>query len=440
MGYWGRAHRPTDPSVAEAKAIDLNALARIFGGDADPEYPASSFLSHYEHGYSRNELVYACIEQRATSLPDAPLRVYDALGRRGDALENHPLSNLLATPNPLMTDFELDQMLELHRSLAGNAFWEVVNDRAGRPVELWPLRPDLIKIKRGRSTVEYGYSPDGSGDYIKVDVVHFRMVSPLDPLGGMAPMQAALRATALDNEANDFVKALLKNHAIPGVVVTMGTLEDAIDEETTSRLKSRWRQAYGGRSRGEPAFLQTGMDVKTLGHNLRDLEFPDLRTISESRICMAFGVPAIVVGANVGLQRSTFANFAEAKRSFWEESLIPARKQDARTVTLRLANRFAGQGARRIAVRPDWSEVTALKDSEQDRWARATAGLAAGGLTLNDFRREVSLPDVPGGDIFLMPSGVIATRDIEGITERVTGASGATGGDPAPADQGGSDA
>lgn len=432
MGYWKRAARPTDPTVAE-KAIDLGALARIFGGDIDPDYPGSSFISHYENGYAKNELVYACIQERATSLPDAPLRVYDALGRRGgDPLDSHPLSTLLDAPNPLMTDFELDQMLELHRALAGNAYWEIVPDRAGRPAELWPLRPDLVQAKRSRSSVAYGYSVDGSGHYVPVDVLHFRMVSPLDPLGGMAPMRAALRATALDNEANDFVKALLRNHAIPGVVVTMGSLEDAIDEAVATRLKNKWREAFGGRSRGEPAILQTGMDVKTLGHNLRDLEFPDLRTISESRICMAFAVPPIVVGANVGLQRSTFANYAEAKRSFWEESLIPTRKADARTVSRFLAPRFSAQGSRRIVVRPDWSQVEALKDSESARWTRATAGLQAGGLTLNDFRHEVGLPDVPGGDVFLMPSGVIATRDVEGITEQLNGGDGT--------DEGGSDA
>ncbi|MFF2493244.1 phage portal protein [Agromyces sp. NPDC058064] len=423
---WSRAFRPTDPGLAEqaieAKtAQNFGAFARLLGGGLhDPEYPGSSFLSHVEHGYARNELVYACITERATSIPDAPLRVYDALGRKSEPLEDHPVRRLLANPNPLMADVELDELLELHKCLAGNAFWEVVSDRAGRPAELWPLRPDLIKVKRGRNTVSYGYSPDGGGRYVDVDVIHFRMTSPLDPLGGMAPMRAALRGTALDNEATNYVTALLQNHAIPGVAITMGNLEQVLDESTTNRLTEKWKQKFGGKRRGEPAFLQTGMEIKELGSSLKDLEFPDLRTISESRICMSFGVPPILVGAKVGLDRSTFANYKEARASFWEETLIPARKKDAR-LAMALQRRFAGAGARRVEIRPDWSEVEALRESEQARWERATNAFRAGGITQNDFRREVGMQTVDGGDVFLVPSGVIATRDVSGVTEQVDG-------------------
>jgi len=423
---WSRAHRPTDPTYAEdlveaKSAQNMGAFARLLGGGMnDPEYPGSSFLSNVEHGYARNELVYACITERATSIPDAPLRVYDALGRKSEPLEDHPVRRLISKPNPLMTDVELDEMLELHKCLAGNAFWEVVPDRAGRPVELWPLRPDLMKVKRGRNTVSYGYSPDGGGQYVPVDVIHFRMTSPLDPLGGMAPMRAALRGTALDNEATNYVTALLQNHAIPGVAITMGTLEEALDESTTNRLTEKWKQKFGGRRRGEPAFLQAGMDVKELGSSLKDMEFPDLRTISESRICMSFGVPPILVGAKVGLDRSTFANYKEARASFWEETLIPARKKDAR-MAMRLAERFAGSGSRRVEIRPDWSEVEALRESEQARWERATNAFRAGGITQNDFRREVGMQAVDGGDVFLVPSGVIATRDVSGAMTQLNG-------------------
>ncbi|WP_206341757.1 phage portal protein [Streptomyces ureilyticus] len=65
------------------------------------------------------------------------------------------------------------------------------------------------------------------------------------------------------------------------------------------------------------------MDVKVLGLNLDQLRFPDLRTISETRICAGFGVPPVLVGAKAGLDRSTFANYAEARRSFWEETIMP---------------------------------------------------------------------------------------------------------------------
>lgn len=406
-------------SSTTGATVDLSALARMFNGETDPEWPGSTFLSHVENGYDKNDLVYACITERVTAVAGVPLRAYaSSAARRGEPQENHPVRQLIARPNPLMTEVELFSMIELHLSLAGIAFIEVVPDRAGRPVELWPLRPDLVRIKRGRASVSYGYALDGS-TVVPVDVIPIRLPNPVDPLVGQPPMRPALRAATVDNRANEFVASLLKNHAMPGVVVTMGSLEQAIDESVTSRLKAKWKTAYGGSSMGEPAFLQTGMDVKTLGLNLRELEFPDLRTISESRICSAFQVPAIVVGAAVGLNRSTFSNYGEARRSFYEEFVTSENDLIRSAFERHLLVRFKTPGRADVVLRHDYSEVVALRESEQARWTRATEGFKAGGLTLNDWRREVGLPEVPGGDVFLIPSGVLVTRDVQGAMQRV---------------------
>lgn len=392
-----------------AKEVGSEAFAMapfgLFRDDAT--YPEPSFTSYAEAGFRRNELVYACIMEKATSLPEAPLRVYGADGM-GDANENHRLRQLITNPNRLLTEFEMFELAVIHLDLAGNAFWEVVRDRAGRPVELWPLRPDLVRILPRRGRIEYGYSI-GSGRVVPLgeDVIHFKLPNPVDPYVGQAPMRPALRAVALDNEATDFVKALLQNRAIPSVVIET---EMAIDDDVTRRLTAKWMERFGGKNRGKPAFLQKGMTPHVLGLNLRELEFPDLRTISESRICMSFGVPPILVGAKVGLDRSTFANYGEARKSFWEETLMPLQKRMQQTIAKKLLPMVDdGPRPRRVQVRFDNSEVLALRESEGSRWEQANAALRAGGITVNDFRRRVGLPTEPGGDVYLRPAGVIPT-------------------------------
>ena len=384
----------------------------------NPEYPASNFLNHYAQGFAKNELVYACMSERATSAPEAPLRVYRrGHAAHGDPLEDHPFRRLVEQPNPLITEFELFELLIYHMDLAGNAFLELVRDRGGRLVELWPLRPDRVRMVRGTNKVAYRYQLDDAR-WVPVEVAHFRYPNPVDPLVGTPPMRPALRATALDNAATDFVKHLLDNSAMPATVITLSDLDTVLDEATTKRLEAKWMRSYGGRNTGKPAFLQTGMDVKQLGLNLRDLEFPDLRTISEARICSAFGVPPIIVGAKVGLDRSTFANYAEARKSFWQETLMPLQR--------RLRDAFAKQvlphvsgGQVRVRLRFDHSEVSALAESEQVKFERAVRGVTTGVLTVNEGRRVMGYEPIDSGDIFLMPSGVIATRDMAGITERI---------------------
>lgn len=394
----------------ESKTVEGLAFGPSLGlGVNEPVYPGMNFLSYASAGFGKNELVYACIMEKATSLPEAPLRVYGPDGL-GEPRESHPLRELIANPNPLLSEFEMFELTVLHMNLAGISFWEIVRDRAGRPRELWPLRPDLVRMLRQRDgRTRYGYLLGGGIVDLGTDVISFRYPNPVDPILGQPPLRPAVRAVALDNEATDFVTHLLQNRAVPGVVITT---QRKVDEGISERLATKWKQKFSGSRRGEPAVLQTGMDVKVLGLDLQALEFPDLRTISESRICMTFGVPPILVGAKVGLDRSTFANYKEARTSFWEETIMPDQRRLGDVIVRRLlpeVNDSTFVLPRRVTVKWDRSQVLALKESEQAIWERANNALRAGAITVNDFRRVVGLPQVPGGDVFLRPAGVAPT-------------------------------
>jgi HK97 family phage portal protein len=394
----------------EAKQARADGLAPTLSlGPGSPVYPSSGFLSAANHGFGRNELVYACVMELATSMPEATLRVYGPDGL-GESKEGHPLRRLLAEPNPILSEFELFELTVIHLYLAGTAFWEIIRDQAGRPRQLWPLRPDLVRFwLQPNGRLRFGFWTTSGTVDLGEDVIAFRLPNPVDPLVGQPPLRPAIRAVALDNEATNFVAALLQNRAVPGTVITV---QQKLDEATADRLVTKWKQKFGGARRGEPAVLQQGMDAKVLGLDLDKLEFPDLRTIAESRICMAFGVPPILVSAKVGLDRSTFANYGEARRSFWEETIMPLQRRIKDVIVRALlpaVNDAAYSTPRRVSVRWDRSEVLALKESEQAIWERANSALRAGAITVNDFRRIVHLPQVDGGDVFLRPAGVMPT-------------------------------
>jgi HK97 family phage portal protein len=381
-------------------------------------YPDSSYETFARNGYGRNELVYACITEKATSLPQSILRVYPTGKMGGEPLEDHRLRRLISQPNPVTNEFEFFELGVTYLDLAGNTPILIQRARDGLPAELWPLRPDLLRVfpTNNPRVWDYGYSLDPSAgvrgslmDVVPIpreDLIHIKYPNPLDQYFGQPPLRPAATATSLDNSASDFVETLLRNHAVPGIVVTTA---EATNDEVTKKLKAKWKQTFGGARRGEPAFLQQGMDVKMLGLNLRDLEFPDLRATTESHICMVLGVPPILIGAKVGLDRSTFTNYREARASFWEETVIPLQRRFLEPVKTRLLPEFSGVGRSRVEVRWDNSEVLALQESVQAKWERATNALARGGITLNDFRRTVELDPVSGGDVFLIPAGVTAS-------------------------------
>jgi len=317
-----------------------------------------------------------------------------------------------------MTEFEFFELSVSYLDIAGNSYWLTVRGRDGLPSELWPLRPDLIRIipSRDPRRWQYGYVLDPAAstlgtnrDIIPIppgDTVHVKYPNPLDPYFGQPPLRPAARAVALDNAATDFTDTILRNYAVPGVAVTTLT---AIDDEVVSKLRRQWKRAFGGNKAGAPAFMQAGMDVKPLGLTMRDLEFPDLRAVSESRICAALDVPPILVGAKVGLDRSTFTNYGEARKQLWEEAIFSLQRRFGDAVKRQLLPEFLGVGRQSVTTAWDNSAVLALQESETSKWERSANALARGAITINDFRRTTGLDPVPGGDVFLIPAGVVPT-------------------------------
>jgi HK97 family phage portal protein len=381
-----------------------------------------SYSNYATSAYGRNELVYACIRYRAESLPQSVLRVYPR--GRGEPLENHRLRRLFAEPNPLMGEFEFFELQSTYKDLSGACFTLIVRGRDGLPSELWPLRPDLVGALPGArrgypansmQNFIWVYRPDPNRPEITVGIdpddmlrVRYPNPNPNDPgyrFFGQPPLRAAARAVTLDNGATDFVDTMLRNHAIPSIVIeTEQTMTSTIQD----RLATSWVKAFGGPRRGYPAFLQKGMNVHVLGLNLTDLEFPDLRAVAETHICMPFGVPPILVGAKVGLEHNAYKDFREARLVFWEEAMVSEQRRWIEPVRSQLLPQFTGAGRPTIRLGWDNSDVLPLKESQQQIWDRATRAVQAGAITVNEFCMLVGLPDKgTAGDMYLTPAGVV---------------------------------
>jgi HK97 family phage portal protein len=418
VGWLHRAESKDLPNI-----ISVDPFGVAFGGRPNGDgmlFPDSSYETYARNGFGRNELVYACIMEKARCFPQGVLRVYPdgPSDRRNEPLDDHRLRRLIAQPNPVTNEVEFGQLSIVYLDLSGNCYWLIIRGRDGVPAELWPIRPDLIRIlpsARDPRVWAYGYVPDptsglsSTATVIPVprsDMVHIKYPNPLDMYFGQAPLRPATRAVTVDNARTDFVDALLRNDAVPRVVIKTA---QEIDEKVTDRLEERWMRKFGGRNRGRPAFLQTGMDVQVLGLNLDELQFGDMSGITEARICAAMGVQPILVGAKVGLDRSTFANFKEAKAAFWETTLMDLQRLWFGGISTQVLPFFLGVGRQRVALRWDNSDVLALQEAETDKWERATNALSRGGITQNDFRRVVGLDPVPGGDVFLIGAGVTPT-------------------------------
>jgi HK97 family phage portal protein len=178
-----------------------------------------------------------------------------------------------------------------------------------------------------------------------------------------------------------------------------------LDDDEIKRIRARIRSQYAGeRKWHEIMILDAEAEYQRMGLNLDEMAFPALRGLTESRICAVFDVPPILVGVQVGLDRSTFSNYAESRKALWFDKLIPDNQRIAEAFTLGFANDLGEDGI----VAHDYSGVRILQEERNAQFARATQGWTSGLIMKNEGRREVGLPPVEGGDVFIPNPKVLA--------------------------------
>lgn len=377
--------------------------------DNNPAYMEASYENLSRFGFRRNELIFACITKLASSASFVNLSVYR--NQDDKQVADHPLARLMARPNPVMDAYDFWYSVVAFQKLAGAAYYEKERDRAGRVIRLWPLRPDYVRPIRSSATFLAGYEfqiPGQSPEFLAAeDVLAFDLFDPLNQYRGYPPAAVAGRVADVDNASTDYLKLFMEKGGMPpGLLKTKQKLVDSDIES----IRARWAARYGGSDHWlQPAVLDMDAEYQQVGMNFDQMGFDVLDARSEARICMVLGVPPILVGAKIGLDRSTFSNFEETRKTWWEDTITPIYWNFASTIQNDLVPEFGGD----VWVEFDFSQVPALKENEDAIWTRANAGIAQGVMTVNEWREMVGLPDIgPSGEIFLRAGQAVPVGDM----------------------------
>jgi HK97 family phage portal protein len=380
--------------LLETKAFNVS----VVGTTGRPAYPRQSIANWIEEGYRRNELVFACIAYIAKAGNEVTIRAAERKISGGHTLlaPEHPLNAIVRRPRPGTSEAWHLAEMDVLKHVAGNAIAFKRRSAIGLPFELHWLRTDRIKktVDGNDQIIGYTYVVNGVEFGIRPrDIVHHRyMPDPADPPWGLSPIAAMARAVTADNAATDFVASFFANAAVPyGLLTTDRVLTTPEADE----IANRWTERYAGMEGwNRPAVLGSGARYERLGLDMEEMAMPDLRNLSESRICMDLGVPPILVGAKVGLDRSTFSNYAEARESFWEETKQPDLNGWADDLTESVALEYGD----RYFYLVDYSAVSALQGKLTARRMSARELWNDGLASLDEAREIAGLPTI-GGDV-----------------------------------------
>lgn len=348
-------------------------------------------------GFQENVTVHACVSLLARAVAGIAWLLSRDVGDRRQEVGNHGLLDLLHRPNPEQGGVAFMETLGGHLLISGNAYALAAGPDGRPPRELWPLRPDRVRVEvDARGERHYFYKVSGREDDLPADrVLHLKLFNPTSDVTGLSPIAVAARDIDADNEAQDWNFSLLRNAARPvGALKVKGTLpkvnRDALQRDFDRALA-------GSRNAGRPIVLDGDVDWTQLSLSPSEMDWIGGRKHSQQLICRVFGVPPELVGDS---EHKTYASYEQARKAFYMESALPLVDRIVDALNAWLVPQFGAD----LVLGYDRDAIEALQEDRAALWERVRE---ADWLTVNEKRRATGYDDIDGGDIVLVSAAML---------------------------------
>jgi HK97 family phage portal protein len=379
---------------------------------------------------SRNSTIMSCVGMKARALAQCSVSIMYKLddGTFEDALKSdkagtrdkakaRQVLNLLQQPNNFQNQYEFWYQWVMWNDLAGETFTLLFRkdqkDSMQTPIEMYNLDATLITVQMNParyptyrlSTPTYGFNKDEP--LLSHQVIHITEA----PWQGSAGFNKGILATelvALDTDIDLYANYVMQNGAKPsGLFRTEQVIPDAKYKEIAARLKEAWASMTGSRPTdpskvGQAIMLDQGMTFETVKMlTLQDADAAKLKDQTTKRICALFGVPAQLLGLEMGKYNNTQTLLDE----FYKTTMYPT--------IINIEQKFNQQllrGYPNLCIRFDTKDF--LKGAALDQMNFVTAGVSAGIFTPNEAREYLNMAKIDGGDELpaINPTGISKTN------------------------------
>ena len=285
--------------------------------------------------------------------------------------------------------------------LHGNAYVQVIKDGAGRPAELFALRPERISVIAGSDGWPSGYAYKVGDKVLTIplldedaspNLIHIKYFHPADDHYGAGCLAAADQAVATHNAATFWNRMLLENAARPsGALVYDAGDGGGLSPDQFDRLKTELAEAYAGHANaGRPMLLEGGLKWQALSLSPADMDFAELKAAAARDVALAFGVPPMLLGLPGD---ATYANYREANRALWRLTLLPLADKIFAALGEGLVTWFPDP-----ALAVDLDRIPALAEDRERLWAQVS-----GASFLGDEEKRAMLG--------LLPQHILAAQE-----------------------------
>jgi HK97 family phage portal protein len=352
--------------------------------------------------------VWACVQIISSALSPMRWKIYQPVPgtKRRDLLVDDWKTWMLNTrPNPEMTAIAWREAMLFQAIPGGNAFSEIVTDKAGRARELWPLWSNRMRVRRDENwKLVYEYT-DARGVVTVFDQSQiFHLKGPgLYGLMGENLVARAAKAVGVAAAQERFAASYFGQGAQPGGVLKHpGVLSDQAFE----RLKKDWlEKRQGPENAHKPMILEEGTEWEQTSVDPEKSQLIQSRKFSVVEICRYFGVPPHMVH---DLDNATFSNIEHQSIEFVNYAVRPWERRLCQEADYKL---FPQNRAPVPYTEIDTRPLT--RGDAQSRALAAASWRQNGIMSANEIRAEEGLDDAGAdADVLIVQSNMTTIEQL----------------------------
>lgn len=363
--------------------------------------PTAAGVNVSVEGSLKLAAVWAAVRVISEDVASLPLITYKRLPRGKERATGHRLYRILHDePNPYMTAMQFRETLQAHILTWGNAYANIERDDNGRPVALWPLRPDQMgaPVVSEAGTLLYTYRmPSGEPRALtQSDVFHLRGLSP-DGMVGYSPIRLQRETLALGLATTQYGSRFFANDSRPGGVLQAKT---RLTKDAADRMKASWEAAHRGLTNAHRvAVLEEGVEWKQIGLPPDDAQWMAARDFQIQEVGRIFRVTPYKLG---DLSHATYSNIETLSIQYVTDTL--------RSWLVRWeqqANKDLLLPAERGRYYTEHLMDALLRGETMSRFQSYQLGMQNGIYSPNEVREFENMNPFEGGDTHLQMSNMV---------------------------------
>jgi HK97 family phage portal protein len=393
-------------------------------------YPTWSGADVTPESAARAIPVQACMALISGGITSMPLRIVQRQIVNGSWLQtpadDHPYWWLFnESPDGEISSTQFWDRIVKNKLLQAESFGRIIRSNGGRGIDvqqvIFERNRDVQTLRQwdpvSRRAKIVGYQIYRDGRMFGVlpeDMLHFRDSQSLNPTGSISvpadsvsiapkPISAILDATrqaiGVCLTIEEYCGRFFSNGGMPKVVLKYpaGT---KLDDKQIERLRDQFQQRYGGAQNGGlPLILNNGAEAEKLSFTSEEAQLLEARKFQVIDIARGFNVPPFMIGETE--KTSSWGSGIESmSQGFIRYTLARHITEIEQETTRKLF------GTARYCTDFDEEALSRGDMAALGTWFRAALGGAQGPgwMNVNEIRRRINLPAVPGGDDFYSPS------------------------------------